>query len=41
MNWLLPVGEPLHCNGLEEPLQIVRGLGGGTQGQVYLSLIHI
>lgn len=35
MNWLLPVGEPLHCNGLEEPLQIVRGLGGGTQGQVY------
>ena len=35
MSWLLPEGATLHCTGLEQPLQILRGLGGGTQGQVY------
>ena len=35
MNWLLPEGAELRCDGLERPLQILRGLGGGTQGQVY------
>ena len=35
MNWLLQEGAELRCDGLERPLQILRGLGGGTQGQVY------
>jgi len=35
VNWLLPEGAELRCEGLERPLQILRGLGGGTQGQVY------
>ena len=35
MTWLLPEGADLRCEGLERPLQILRGLGGGTQGQVY------
>ena len=35
MSWLLPEGERLWFEGLEQPLQIQRGLGGGTQGQVF------
>ena len=35
MNWLLPEGAELHFEGLKRPLQILHGLGGGTQGQVY------
>jgi DNA-binding helix-hairpin-helix protein with protein kinase domain len=35
MNWLLPVGSSLHFAGLDQPLRILRGLGGGTQGQVF------
>ena len=34
-NGLLPVGSSLSFAGLEQPLQILRALGGGTQGQVY------
>ena len=35
MNWLLPEGVSLQFEGLDQPLQILRGLGGGTQGQVF------
>jgi len=35
MNWILPEGASLGFEGLAAPLRIVRGLGGGTQGQVY------
>lgn len=35
MNWLLPLGSELHFEGLDQPLRILRGLGGGTQGQVF------
>ncbi|MCP9787162.1 protein kinase domain-containing protein [Cyanobium sp. N5-Cardenillas] len=35
MNWILPEGASLGFEGLAAPLQIIRGLGGGTQGQVY------
>ena len=34
-SWLLPEGAQLRFQGLDQPLTIVRGLGGGTQGQVY------
>ena len=35
MTWLLPEGTSLRFNGLDQPLRILRGLGGGTQGQVF------
>ena len=35
MNWLLPEGASLPFAGLEHPLLIERGLGGGSQGQVF------
>ena len=35
MNTLLPLGSRLSFDGLEQPLEIERCLGGGTQGQVY------
>ena len=35
MNGLLPEGENLRFEGLEQPLQIQRALGGGSQGQVF------
>ncbi len=35
MNWILPEGASLGFEGLSGPVRIVRGLGGGTQGQVY------
>ncbi len=35
MTWILPEGASLGFEGLAAPLRIVRGLGGGTQGQVY------
>ena len=35
MNWLLPEGASLPFSGLEQPLLIERGLGGGSQGQVF------
>ncbi len=35
MSWLLPEGASLSFNGLDQPLRILRGLGGGTQGQVF------
>ena len=35
MNGLLPEGENLRFEGLEQPLQIERALGGGSQGQVF------
>ncbi|MEB3263706.1 MAG: protein kinase [Synechococcus sp.] len=35
MNWILPPGLALPCRELEHPVQVLRGLGGGTQGQVY------
>ena len=35
MNGLLPEGESLHFEGLEQPLLIEQTLGGGSQGQVF------
>ena len=35
MNGLLPEGENLRFEGLEQPLQIERALGSGSQGQVF------
>jgi DNA-binding helix-hairpin-helix protein with protein kinase domain len=35
VTWILPPGTSLRCGGLSAPLQVLRGLGGGTQGQVY------
>ncbi len=35
MSWLLPEGTSLPFAGLEQPLLIERGLGGGSQGQVF------
>jgi DNA-binding helix-hairpin-helix protein with protein kinase domain len=35
MNWLLPEGGNLHFKGLDQPVLILQGLGGGTQGQVF------
>jgi serine/threonine protein kinase len=35
MNWLLPEGASLSFHGLDQSLRILRGLGGGTQGQVF------
>ena len=35
MTWILPEGATLRFEGIKEPIQIQRGLGGGTQGQVY------
>ncbi|MFM2204975.1 MAG: hypothetical protein RLZZ560_370 [Cyanobacteriota bacterium] len=35
MTRLLPEGASLSFEGLDQPLQILRALGGGTQGEVY------
>ena len=35
VHWILPVGAELEFEGAMAPLTILRGLGGGTQGQVY------
>jgi DNA-binding helix-hairpin-helix protein with protein kinase domain len=35
VTWILPEGASLEFQGLSRPLRILRGLGGGTQGQVY------
>ena len=35
MAWLLPIGSSLECEGIPQPLRILRGLGGGGQGQVF------
>jgi DNA-binding helix-hairpin-helix protein with protein kinase domain len=35
MSWILAEGSCLQAEGLRQPLQILRPLGGGTQGQVY------
>jgi DNA-binding helix-hairpin-helix protein with protein kinase domain len=35
MTWLLPTGAQLRFEGLEQPLRVLKPLGGGTQGQVY------
>lgn len=35
MNWILPEGRSLDFEGLSTPLTVVRGLGGGGQGQVF------
>lgn len=35
MSWILAEGSSLQVEGLRQPLQILRPLGGGTQGQVY------
>lgn len=34
-HWMLPPGQELSFEGLQAPVRILRGLGGGTQGQVY------
>ncbi|MFM2159416.1 MAG: hypothetical protein RLZZ124_1890, partial [Cyanobacteriota bacterium] len=34
-SWLLPEGAQLRFQGLDQPLTILQGLGGGTQGQVF------
>ncbi|MEY3735167.1 MAG: hypothetical protein RLZZ624_225, partial [Cyanobacteriota bacterium] len=33
--WMLPLGTDLAFEGLQARVTIVRGLGGGTQGQVF------
>lgn len=35
MTWILPEGASLDLEGMAGPLRVLRGLGGGTQGQVY------
>ena len=35
MAWMLPIGTSQAISGLDAPLRILRGLGGGSQGQVY------
>ena len=35
MTWILPEGAWLQFEGLTSPVQILRGLGSGTQGQVF------
>ena len=35
MTWILPEGAWLQFEGLSSPVQVLRGLGGGTQGQVF------
>ena len=39
MNWLLPEESDLSFEGIEQPLRILSGLGGGTQGQVYAAQV--
>ena len=33
--WILPIGTELSFEGLSGPIKILRGLGAGTQGQVF------
>jgi DNA-binding helix-hairpin-helix protein with protein kinase domain len=35
MHWILPIGSSLRFVGLDGPVTIRRGLGGGSQGQVF------
>jgi DNA-binding helix-hairpin-helix protein with protein kinase domain len=35
VTWILPEGAWLQFEGLSSPVQVLGGLGGGTQGQVY------
>ncbi|MGB5240506.1 MAG: protein kinase, partial [Prochlorococcaceae cyanobacterium] len=35
MTWILPKGASLDLEGISSPLKVLRGLGGGTQGQVF------
>ena len=35
VTWILPEGAWLQFEGLSSPVQVLRGLGGGTQGQVF------
>ena len=35
MSWILPQGTWLQFEGLSSPVQVLRALGGGTQGQVF------
>jgi len=35
VTWILPIGSELRFEGLEEPVTVVRGIGAGSQGQVF------
>jgi DNA-binding helix-hairpin-helix protein with protein kinase domain len=35
VSWILPEGAWMQFEGLSSPVQVLRGLGGGTQGQVF------
>lgn len=35
VTWILPKGASLDLEGISSPLKVLRGLGGGTQGQVF------
>ena len=35
MTWILPEGAWLQCEGFQSPLHVIRGLGSGSQGQVF------
>lgn len=35
MTWILPEGAWLQFEGFHSPVQVIRGLGGGSQGQVF------
>lgn len=40
MKWILPIRSSLAFYGMSQPVEVVRGLGGGSQGQVYEVLIQ-
>ena len=35
VTWILPEGAWLQCEGFQSPLHVIRGLGSGSQGQVF------
>ena len=40
MTWILPEGAWLQCEGFQSPLHVIRGLGSGSQGQVFEVAVH-
>ncbi len=35
VNWILPIDSTILLDGISRPIEIMRGIGGGSQGQVY------
>lgn len=40
MKWILPIGSELELDGISSSIHILKGLGGGSQGQVYEVVIQ-